>query len=225
MSDNPTKLDERDEIEMLLPWYVIGRLDAADKARVEGWLARDTKLEQQLKLIEDERRGAVMANESVVPPATLSVRQSIGEISNQNSRMPEQLSKLVMQIQRFFEAPQPHTVRWATVAAAAVLILQGGWIAFLMSAREPVGYMPASGGTEQVSSGTFVLMRFADTATAKDISSALSTLSITIADGPRAGGLFRVRIGEAGMTDQKRDEMIAELKRNSGLIALVTPTR
>ena len=35
MSDDTTAAAEREEIEMLLPWYVSGRLDADDRARVE----------------------------------------------------------------------------------------------------------------------------------------------------------------------------------------------
>src|SRR4029079_2246869 len=33
MSDDMTAAAEREEIEMLLPWYVSGRLDAGDRAR------------------------------------------------------------------------------------------------------------------------------------------------------------------------------------------------
>ena len=35
MSDLADRLNERDEIEALLPWYVSGRLDAKSRARVE----------------------------------------------------------------------------------------------------------------------------------------------------------------------------------------------
>jgi len=91
--------------------------------------------------------------------------------------------------------------------------------------REQVGYLPASGASTQVSNGTFVLVRFADTANAKDIANALASLDMRIVDGPKAGGLFRLRIGDAGLTDEKRDARIAELRRNSGLILVATPTR
>ena len=35
MSENTQEGLERSEIELLLPWYATGKLDAADKARVE----------------------------------------------------------------------------------------------------------------------------------------------------------------------------------------------
>ena len=41
MSRSETMHTERDEVELLLPWYESGRLDAADKARVEEFLAND----------------------------------------------------------------------------------------------------------------------------------------------------------------------------------------
>lgn len=225
MSDNPTQLGERDEIEMLLPWYVTGRLDAGDKARVESWLARDAALARQLGLIEDERRGTMLANESIMLPAALSIHRSIDKIAVRDAKMRALFGTLTGQVRSFFEAPQAHAVRWATAVAVALIVLQGAWIGSLLATREPAGYSPASGGSAQVSNGTFALVRFADTATAKDIATALGSLKMSIADGPRAGGLFRVRIGDAGLTDEQSDARIAELKRNSGLILLATPTR
>ena len=225
MSDNPTKLGERDEIELLLPWYVTDRLDAADKARVEGWLARDTALARQLELIDDERRGAVQANETVVLPATLSIRRSMSKITGDASKRRALSGDLFPWVRQFFETPQAGAVRWATVAAVALIVLQGAWIGSLLTTREPAGYSPASGASTQVQGGTFVLVRFADTANAKDIAIALASLDMSIVDGPKAGGLFRVRIGDAGLTDDRRDARIAELRRNSGLIVLATPTR
>jgi hypothetical protein len=225
MSNNPTQLDERDEIEMLLPWYVTGRLGAADTARVESWLARDANLARQLELIEDERRGSVLANESVVLPASLSIRRSIEGITHDRQGGTALFGNLAQQVRRFFEAPQSHAVRWAAAMAVAVIVLEGAWIGSLIATREPTGYVTASGGTAQGPSGTFALVRFADAANARDIVAALAALNMSIADGPKAGGLFRVRIGDAGMTDESRDARIAELKRNAGLIALATPTR
>ena len=225
MSDDPTKLDERDEIEMLLPWYVTGRLEPADKARVDGWLVHDSALARQLELIEDERRGAVQANESVVLPATLSIRQSMERITEESAKGHFLYGDPISKLRRFFKAPQPYAVRWATAAAAALILLQGAWIGSLLNTREPARYVTASGVSSQPSAGTFVLVRFADTASAKDITTTLAALDMSITDGPKAGGLFRVRIGDVGMTDEKRDVRIAELKRNSGLILVVTPTR
>ena len=65
MSDDTTAAAEREEIEMLLPWYVSGRLDADDRARVERHLARDASLRLQLDLIGAERQEAIAANEAL----------------------------------------------------------------------------------------------------------------------------------------------------------------
>ena len=50
---------------MLLPWYVTGRLDRADAARVESYLARHPQIAAQLDLIRAEREETVMANEAL----------------------------------------------------------------------------------------------------------------------------------------------------------------
>ena len=51
MSGQDSREREREEIEMLLPWYVTGRLDRADRARVEGYLARHPDVAAQLDLV------------------------------------------------------------------------------------------------------------------------------------------------------------------------------
>jgi hypothetical protein len=222
MNDIPT---ERDEVEMLLPWYATGRLDAADKIRVEALLARDSSLARQLELIEEERRGTVQANEHVTLPAALSIRDSMKRIVSKHGAGNGQFSGIASRIRAFFESPEPNAVRWAMAAAVALILLQTAWIGAFIAAREPAGYVTAAGGAAQPSNGTFVLVRFAETTTVKDMTAALAKLGMTLTDGPKAGALYRVRIGEFGITNDKRDARIADLKGIPGLVVLVTPTQ
>ena len=54
-----------EEIQKLLPWYVTGRLDRADRNKVESYLRQHPDVAGQLSLIREEREGAIHANESL----------------------------------------------------------------------------------------------------------------------------------------------------------------
>ncbi len=225
MTEVNAPLSERDEIEMLLPWYVSGRLDAADKERVERWIARDSGLARQLVVLEDDRREAVLANENVRLPDTLSVHASMAKITGTGISGSQAVAGgFFDRIREFFAMPQMQTARWALAAGAAIILLQSVWLGSLLVGREPTSYQTASGGSTVAADGTFALVRFADGASAKDIAKALSGLEMTIVDGPKPGGLFRVRIGARGLSDAVRDQRLSSLRQQSGLIVLVTPT-
>src|SRR5262245_62093995 len=69
MSDTPLTDSEREEIEMLLPWYVTGKLDPSDHAKVEAYLAAHPDVARQLDLVRAERHETVAANEALGWPS------------------------------------------------------------------------------------------------------------------------------------------------------------
>jgi anti-sigma-K factor RskA len=219
MTDTQTTPSERDDVELLLPWYATGRLDAEDQARVERWLAKDAALARQLELIEDDRLEAVRSNEAERLPATLSVRSMTMKIAPQED---EAATGLLGHIRRLFTAPTVSAVRFAAAAAAIVFLVQAAWLGTLLS-RDQARYEPASGGSAIVNDGSYALVRFTDAATAKDIAAALATLNMSIVEGPRQGNLFRVRIGDKSLSEAARDERIGALRRQSTLVMLATP--
>lgn len=223
MTNTDTPLTECEEIEAMLAWYVTGTLNAADRARVESWIARDASLARQLAIIEDDRMATVRSNEARALPASLSVQSAMKKIVGEPSASHAAAAGLLDRIRDFFTAPTAMGVRFATAAAAAVILLQAVWLGALMTATPPSQYQTASGGTAAVTDGTYALVRFADTATAKDIAAALQKLDMTIADGPKPGNLFRVRIGAKGLSSTDRDARIAALRSDGKLVILVTP--
>ena len=84
-------------------------------------------------------------------------------------------------------------------------------------------FRPASGGVTQPADGTYALVRFADTATTGDVGGLLTGLAMSIVDGPKPGGLYRVRLGDATMSSQQRDERIAALRAARPIVVLATP--
>jgi anti-sigma-K factor RskA len=218
-----TSLSERDEIELLLPWYTTGRLDAADRARVEAWLARDAALARQLADLDDDRHATNRLNEAVSLPATLSVHAAMQKIVGTSSPSAEHATGgLLSRISGFFAAPAANQVRWAMAAAGAIILVQAALLTAAYTTRTPGGYETASGGMSASADGAFAIVRFEDGASIKDIAAALSGLDMTITEGPRAGGLFRVRLGPKSMAADTRDARLQALRALKGLVALAT---
>jgi hypothetical protein len=62
-----SKPSDREDIEMLLPFYVTGRLQPAEADRVAGYVARHPEVERQVPIIEEERARTIAANLAVPP--------------------------------------------------------------------------------------------------------------------------------------------------------------
>ena len=65
MTETQEKFSEREEIEILLPWYVTGRLDAAETARVAAYIERHPDVRSQLGLVREEQTATVAGNEEI----------------------------------------------------------------------------------------------------------------------------------------------------------------
>lgn len=86
MSEQALEEREREEIEMLLPWYVTGKLDRADKGRVEAYLARHPHLSTQLDLMRAEREQSVLGNEALGAPPAAALDRLMASLPARNAR-------------------------------------------------------------------------------------------------------------------------------------------
>ena len=134
------------------------------------------------------------------------------------------LAALTEQIGGFFTMPSANAVRWATAAAAVVILAQAAILGSLVTSWTPTTYQTASGGTAQTQAGSFALVRFADAATIKDVTSALAGFGMAIVESPRAGSLYRVRMSATTLKDAERDAALTKLRSLSGLVLLATPS-
>jgi anti-sigma factor RsiW len=75
MSNTPLADAEREEFEMLLPWYATGRLGPSDRARVEAYLAIHPEMARQIDLVRAERDETVAANEALGWPSAAATER------------------------------------------------------------------------------------------------------------------------------------------------------
>ena len=224
-----TDFTEREEIEMLLPWYAMGTLSATDRARVERYIADNPdfarEVEAHLALIETERRADVEINEAIRVPASLSVDRLLSQATPPvAARVQAGARSIWSQLADLFSAPTAGAVRFAAAAAVAIILAQAVAIGTMVSkAPAPGGYELASGGKAQPVSGTLALIKLAD---GTDVATALTQLrsaGLVIVDGPAAGGLLTVRVAEEKLDKPARDSRFAQIRSAVPAIILITP--
>lgn len=229
MTNELEQVSEREEIELLLPWYATGRLELEDHRRVETYLATHPEMQRQLDMILDERHATIIQNEAIGRPAPGGLdrlRQSIATESTPVDEARAGLMRWLGEMSRLFTSPTPFAVKWAGAAALALLVIQAAFIGSLVLEGEPTrpGYTTASGEEAGAVAGTRVLVRFQSSASALEIADALSAVGAQIVAGPKPGGLFQVRLSTKSLSEAERDAAIARLRSRDGLIELIIPS-
>jgi anti-sigma factor RsiW len=187
--------DERSEIEMLLPWHAAGTLSPRETQRVEAALASDPELARRYELIRDELGQTIHLNETLGAPSPRAMARLFAKIDAEPARRPALSQTIAARIGEFFSDLSPRTLAWSASAAVLAILLQAGFIAgFVLKQNGGAGYQTASAPPNATIDGTFAMIRFAPQASAADITKFLETNKLSIADGPAAGGLYRVRI-------------------------------
>jgi anti-sigma factor RsiW len=215
---------EREEIEMLLPWYVTGKLDPADLAKVEAYLAAHPETARQLDLVRAERDATVTANEALGWPAAGATERLMATLPKPSPGQGalRAVRSGLQQILDLFVAPTAGAVRWAAVAAAVLIAVQAVAIGTLVNQRSGA-YQTASGG--QAGDGIALLVTFADDAKATAISQLLADVDGSIVDGPKAGGVYKVRLRTEDRSPTAREALMRKLIERRDVVRAVLPSR
>ena len=215
---------EREEIEMLLPWYVTGRLDAADLAKMEAYLARHPEVARQLDLARTERDETVAANEALGLPSAGATARLMASLpaARPGWAAMRALRGGLQQVGDLLAAPTANAVRWAALAAAVLIAVQGIAIVSLLNERAGT-YQTASGG--QSGDGIALLVTFADDAKATAISQLLTDLDGSIVDGPKAGGVYKIRLRTEDRSTAGREALMRRLAGRRDIVRAVLPSR
>jgi anti-sigma factor RsiW len=216
---------EREEIEMLLPWYVTGRLEPGETAKVEAYLARHPELALQLDLVRAERAETVAANEALAAPSVAVTERVLASLPSAGPAAAVQraLARMWQRSGELLAAPSANAVRWAAVAAALLVAVETVALGTLLHERSGT-YQTASGGT-QAEGGVAVLVVFADAAKASAISRLLADFDASIVDGPKAGGIYKIRLRTEDRSQAAREALVRRLSERRDVVRSVLPSR
>lgn len=213
---------ERQEIEELLPWHAAGTLSRRDAQRVEDALANDPELASRYALVREELGETIRLNETLGAPSARALEKLSAKIDAEPARRQAQSLNLGSRIGEFFASLSPRTLAWSASAAAVAILLQAGLLTDIMLKETKTGgYETASAPTTDPGVGAFTLIRFAPQASSDDITKFLEANKLSIAAGPMAGGLYKVRVAVTGIPKGELANIVKKLQQDKvvGFIA------
>ena len=221
---NATKQEapERQEIEELLPWHAAGTLSRRDAQRVEEALARDPELARRYALVREELGETIHLSETLGAPSAHAMEHLFAKIDAEPERRQSASFNLGARISEFFASLSPRTLAWSASAAAVAILLQAGFLADIMlKETKTAGYETASAPSSDPGVGAFALIRFAPQASSDDITKFLESNRLSIAAGPMAGGLYKVRVAVTGIPKGELANVLKRLQQDKvvGFIA------
>jgi anti-sigma factor RsiW len=220
---------EPSEIEVLLPWYAAGTLNARDAKRVEEALASDPDLARQYAAIREEYAETIGLNESLGAPSARAMTKLFAAIDGEPARKASFSLNIRSRFSGFFARLSPRTLAWSASFGALALLLQAGVIgAVLMKNQQPAAFQTASLSTDGPITRSLgpeaprALVRFAPDARVADINALLDHYQASIVDAH--GGMFRLQFGTRAMSKEDIAALMNKLKSEKIVnLAVATP--
>jgi len=135
---------EPGEIELLLPWYAAGTLNARDMRRVEEALATDPDLARQYAEIQSEYAETIALNESLGAPSLRAMQKLFATIDAEPAQEPKRSGGVLARLMAFFDSLSPRTLAWTVSLGALLVLVQAGVIGAVLMRSQTATYQTAS---------------------------------------------------------------------------------
>lgn len=185
-----------EHLESLLPEYVNGTLNEADRALIDDHLADDEALRQELEWLQV--LSAHVKEETVQSPAEFGLARLRASVSapDADSGSDETLSGPAKSPSASdqavsHQAPSGNVSWWRNIAVAAGLVLAVQTSFVMLDANQDLdpGYVALDGTPK----GATLQVQFLDSASSGDITQLLNDSGLTIVHGPSALGIYRLQ--------------------------------
>lgn len=219
----PADLKATDEIEALAPWFVTGRLTAAERRLVAARMEENTAFSTQVVLAVAERDATVSVNEQATPTSTAGLDRLMRTLST--APQPVQWTGVrILNAWLKWAATRatlsPRSMSLAASTAAVVLVAQAVTIGALLPQQNAKYYPESRIENTQSSAGIEVLVSLQPNITASILTSTLVELNAILVDGPKSG-LYRLRIGSEKPDAFRAKQIMSEFKSRADVFAFV----
>ncbi|MEM7426055.1 MAG: hypothetical protein AAF441_08165 [Pseudomonadota bacterium] len=212
-------MSEREEIELLLPWYVTGKLEPSERARVDAYLASHDDLDLQLAAIRDDQDNVITFNEQIAAPAAGGLDRLMARLDAEEPEAPRRAS-FMEALQSLFGAWGSPALKLAAAALVVLVVAQSVALTTLISGQQPGSTFETASGSG-AGEGVDLMIGFKPDATAEQIRVLLEDAELSIVGGPLPGGLFEIRLNSADGSDGELDAVIARLAKRGELVGQV----
>ena len=224
-TDTSARDDALLECEKLLVWYETGKLDPDSRARLDAYLAEHPQAEAQLATIREERAAAIAASEALGVPSGEMLDRLLARLDKEEDAPRAACRSWPLKDHlRAFLAAIHGPVRPFALAAIVIILVQAVTLgAMLIGLAPDRTYSVASGPVAaDAPKGPRLLIAFTDKARMADISRLLNTVGGSIVSGPRAGGLYMIRVPDEKRPSTGIKAIIARLKGQTELVRFAT---
>ncbi len=227
------------DLEELLPWHAAGTLDSDEAAEVERALAADPELARRFALVREELTETILLNESLGAPSARAM-ETLFRAIDQDRKVVRRVASspsLGARVAQFFS---PRMLAWSASAAAVIVLLQAGVITRLVMDEHEGAAPPVQAAASATDMPTFetasapitrglevdsyALVRFAPQASIADINKFLDDHDAAIVDGPKAGGVYRVRVAHGALSRQQLARTVKELEADKSIVSFAAPS-
>jgi hypothetical protein len=219
--------EQPSEVELMLPWHAVGRLNARDTRLVEEALERDPALARQYAVIREEYAETIAVNESLGAPSGLAMQRLFAAIDAEPERRAPATAGLRTRISGFFSSLSPRTLGWSAALAAIVLVAQAAVIGTMLVKNQSATYQTASLSTNELvtralaGGAPHALVRFVPDARVADITALLDKYQASIVGSAR-GEMFRLQFGDQAMSKEDLTGLINRLSSEK-IVKLAVP--
>jgi hypothetical protein len=220
MNQMSEKVDDREEIESLLPWHAAGTLSRRDAERVERALASDQELARRFERVREELAETIHLNESLGAPSVRVMDKLFAAIDAEGApkRKPGFAFDLRTRVSEFFSGFAPRTLAYAGGVAALVILLQAGVIGNLaLNSGSRGDFGTASAPDAKVERVDF-FVTFAPNLTAEQLTAFLHANKGKIVDGPKGGATYQVRFDADGKPKDEIERLRKVMDQNRNVI-------
>jgi hypothetical protein len=206
----------RERFQELLPWYVNGTLDEADRVWMNSYIETNPAARSEYAFFETMSK--TMQTKAEAVPETVGMARLFLRIEAERTTATKKANKSVNRTPWYkLFLSDVSWLRPALAMSLAVVAFQS--VLLLQRAEDGVKYRgstSAQGGSE--SSASFYRVLFRSTATEGEVRVLLASLHADIVAGPNAGGQYVLRIQTGDSAS------VASQLQASGLIVEMNPT-
>ncbi len=218
---NPGQNSEPGDIEALLPWYAAGTLRRRDRQRVEDALRQDAEFARYVELVREEIVETLHLNETLGAPRPHVADRLMAAIDAEaNAAHKHVPGAIAGWLTGFFANLRPRTLVVAASFAVLAIALQAFMIVDIFTKPQNPAQQASLGAVHR--HGTFAMVRFAQAASAAEITNFLHNYQAALVDGPTDGGLYRVRIAMKSLAKEELGKIIARM-REERVVASAEP--